>query len=183
MSWLISFLTGKKFFDVSCGFRAYSREASLRLTLFGRFTYTQETFLDFVFKGISIAEVPLVVKKQREFGESNVSSNLWTYAMKTVKIIFRAFRDYKPLKFFGLITFPFIFLGLALEIFLIMHYVLTGNFSPHKWAGFTGLAMVILGLIFFILGLVADMLDRIRMNQEELLYFLRKEEYNKIAKT
>ena len=42
MSRLISFLTGKHFHDVSCGFRAYNRVAFLNLNLFGTFTYTQE---------------------------------------------------------------------------------------------------------------------------------------------
>src|ERR1051326_3502753 len=37
---------GTTFTDVSCGFRAFNREAAYRLTLFGRFTYTQECFID-----------------------------------------------------------------------------------------------------------------------------------------
>ena len=45
MSSLVSFLSRRKCHDVSCGFRAYSREVCLRLALQGRFTYTQETFL------------------------------------------------------------------------------------------------------------------------------------------
>jgi glycosyltransferase involved in cell wall biosynthesis len=178
MSRLISYLTGKKFYDVSCGFRAYTRDTALRLTLVGKFTYTQETFLDLAFKGLSIAEIPLAVKKEREFGESRVASNLWKYGFRTSKIIFRAFRDYKPLRFFGFISLPFLTLGTLLLTFLLIHYIASGQFSPHKWAGFSGLGSIILGLIFFILGLVADMLDRIRLNQEELLYYKRKEEYN-----
>ena len=51
---LISLLTGKRFYDVSCGFRAYSKETALRMNLFGKFTYTQETFLDLAFKNLRI---------------------------------------------------------------------------------------------------------------------------------
>src|SRR3989344_8858110 len=43
---LTSLLTGQRFTDTQCGFRAYSREAALRLNLYGKFTYTQEVFLD-----------------------------------------------------------------------------------------------------------------------------------------
>jgi glycosyltransferase involved in cell wall biosynthesis len=176
---LISVLTYQKFYDVSCGFRAYSRDAALRLTLFGQFTYTQETFLDLVFKGTNILEVPLHVRGERAFGESKVASNLWKYAAMTSKIIFRAFRDYRPLRFFTWVSLPFIVIGVLLEIFLIMHYALSGRFSPHKWAGFAGMGLFVLGLIFFVIGLVADMLDRIRLNQEELLYIERKREYER----
>lgn len=63
-------------------------------------------------------------------------------------------------------------------IFLISHYILSGQFSPHKWAGFAGMGLVVIGLFFTTVGLVADMSDRIRLNQEELLYFERKREYD-----
>ena len=43
---LISILTGQKFTDTQCGFRAYSKEAALRMNLSGNFTYTQEVILD-----------------------------------------------------------------------------------------------------------------------------------------
>ncbi|HLC56360.1 MAG TPA: glycosyltransferase family 2 protein, partial [Candidatus Nanoarchaeia archaeon] len=38
--YLINTLTHKKFTDVTCGFRSYSKEAMLNLTVFGQFTYT-----------------------------------------------------------------------------------------------------------------------------------------------
>ena len=56
MTSLINRLTGEKFYDVSCGFRAYSRDAMLRLNLMGQFTYTQEVFLNLAFKGMPIEE-------------------------------------------------------------------------------------------------------------------------------
>jgi len=175
MSMLISFLTGQRFFDVSCGFRAYSHEALLRLNLFGEFTYTQETFLDLAFKNISIQEVPLSIRGEREHGSSKVASNLFRYAYRTSKIILRAFRDYKPLKFFGFMAEFIIGAGLLLEVLLFWHYVQTGSFSPYKFLGFAGGFLLALGILIFITGLLADMLYRIRLNQEEILYYKKKE--------
>lgn len=179
MSQLISFLTGQKFYDVSCGFRAYSKDTALRLSLFGKFTYTQETFLDLANKDVPIKEIPIVVKEERLYGKSSISSNLWKYAAKTSKIIFRSFRDYKPLRFFGLLSLPIFFIGTSLGTFLFIHYLMTGRFSPHKWAGFSGLGLILIGIFLLFLGIVADMLDRIRSNQEEILYYERKREYEK----
>jgi len=99
MSSLISRLAGQKFYDVSCGFRAYSREALLNLNLHGEFTYTQETFMDFSFKGLRIREVPVKVKYFPN-RESRVAKSLVYYSFKTFMIIFRAYRDYYPLRFF-----------------------------------------------------------------------------------
>ena len=49
----------------------------MRLTLFGRFTYTQETFIDLLGKGLTIVEVPLRVRGQREYGSSRVAGTDW----------------------------------------------------------------------------------------------------------
>jgi glycosyltransferase involved in cell wall biosynthesis len=176
MSKLISFLIEQRFFDVSCGFRAYSREALLRLNLFGHFTYTQETFLDLAFKNIAIKEVSLSIQGERKYGPSKVANNLFRYAYRTSKIILRAFRDYKPLKFFGFMAAFVLGSGLLLEGLLFWHYVQTGSFSPYKFLGFAGGFLLATGLLIFITGLLADMLYRIRINQEEIMYHNKKKE-------
>ena len=175
MSKLINFLIGQRFFDVSCGFRGYSQEALLRLNLFGEFTYTQETFIDLAFKNLTIQEVPLLIQGSREYGPSKVAKNLFRYAYRTSKIILRAFRDYKPLKFFGFMAGLIIGVGLLLEVLLFWHYVQTGSFSPYKVLGFAGGFLLAIGLLIFITGLLADMLYRIRVNQEEMLYYKKRD--------
>ncbi|MCC7072491.1 MAG: glycosyltransferase family 2 protein [Deltaproteobacteria bacterium] len=173
MSTLISTLTQKKFHDVSCGFRAYSREALLQLNLHGRFTYTQETFLDLTSKGLRVKEVPVHVS-YHEGRKSRVASSIPKYAMRTASIILRLYRDYNPLKFFFALAAGFLLAGLAFIAFLGWHYVSTGLFTGQIWAGFVGGALSFVGLMFGILGIVADMLDRVRVNQERILYELKR---------
>lgn len=179
MSYLISKITKHKFYDVSCGFRAFNKKALLYLNLFGSFTYTQESFIDLVFKGISIKEVPMIVKGSREIGKSRVASNLFNYGFQTLKIIIRAYRDYKPFKLFGYMSLLTFIIGFALGLFLLIHYILRGVFSPHKWAGFSSGFFIILSLIFMIIGFIIDMFARMRENQEEILYELKKNSRNK----
>ncbi len=174
MSRLISSLCGKRFYDVSCGFRAYSRDAFLNLNLFGSFTYTQETFLDLTFKEVEIREVPVRIRGTREFGKSRVASSIARYAFQSAKIIFRSYRDYHPMRLFGAIASILAALGLVLAIFLLIHYLLNGQFTPHIWAGMTSGALIGLSALMFITGLIADMLARIRINQERMLFLLKK---------
>ena len=169
MANLVSRLTGQTFCDVSCGFRAYSRRAAASLNLTGKFTYTQEVFLCLAFRNLAIKEVPVEVRGTREFGESRVASNLLRYAMQTSKIIFRCYRDYRPMRFFGTIATALICIGVVFWGFLGGHYLLAHRFSPHIWSGFVGAVLVGFGLLALITGLLADMLDRIRMGTEELL--------------
>jgi glycosyltransferase involved in cell wall biosynthesis len=169
---------GTDFTDVSCGFRAFNREAAYRLTLFGRFTYTQECFIDLFSKGLRIAEVPLRVRGVREHGKSRVASNLWKYATNSLPIILRAMRDIQPLKFFGgigaLLGIPGILIGGFVTTWYLMH---------HRTSPFTQLipisgALVILGFMLFVLALLADMLGRHRRISEELLYLARRKIYS-----
>lgn len=173
MSQLISNIAQRKFYDVSCGFRAYSREALLSLNLQGNFTYTQESFIDLVFKKMRVLEVPVKVK-YFPLRKSRISSNLLFYGINTMKIILRAYRDYKPGVFFfraGMVFFVFgtIFSSITFVTFLIL-----GSFSPNKWAAFVGAALIFISIIVFTIGILADMNTRIRLNQEKILYYLKK---------
>ena len=64
--------------------------------------------------------------------------------------------------------------GVALLGFLGMHYLETGAFSPHIWAGFVGGSFSFFGFTTLITGLIGDMLVRMRLNQEEILYQLKR---------
>lgn len=175
MSRLISRLAGRRFFDVSCGFRCYSRRAAMNLHLMGRFTYTQEVFMNLAFKQLTIVEVPLRVRGVREHGDSRVASNLLKYALRTSHIIFRCYRDYHPLRLFGAIALMLIVPAFGCGLFLLWHYITTGGFSPHKWAGFTGVTLLGLGLIMLHMGMIGDMLTRHRSYLEEILFRQRAE--------
>jgi hypothetical protein len=63
--------------------------------------------------------------------------------------------------------------GMGFEGFLAIHYLRAGAFSPHKWAGFVGLGLFLLGLMFLMMGIIGDMLNRHRIYLEEVLYYTR----------
>ena len=77
------------------------------------------------------------------------------------------------MRFFGAIAGFLALIGLILWLFMGAHYLRTGHFSPHIWAGFTGAVFVAFGVISFITGLLADMLDRMRLGIEDILYQMR----------
>jgi glycosyltransferase involved in cell wall biosynthesis len=176
VTWIISFLTGVRFTDVSCGFRAYTRETALRLNLFGDFTYTQETFLDLVRKKVLMVEVPLPVRGQREFGTSRMANSVLSYGLRASSIILLAVRDTRPLTFFGSIGLLVTSFGLAGAAFIGVHWLLTGMTSPYSSGIDISILFLILGFLLIVLALVADMLGRIRRIQDEILYAQKKNE-------
>jgi len=166
---------GANFTDVSCGFRAYTREAALRLNLFGSFTYTQETFIDLVSKGMTIVEVPLKVRGVREHGESRVASNLWRYALQSGSIILRAARDVRPLAFFGLIGTGLAILGAICGLIVFGVWLKTGATSPVKSLLIGSGTFLMLGFLLMVFALLADMLGRQRRVLEEILFMLKQD--------
>ncbi len=176
MSALISGLVGETYADVSCGFRCYNRESLLRLNLHGAFTYTQETFLDFAVKRLQIVEIPTRVL-YFPGRQSRVAGSILKYALNTAKIILRGYRDYYPLRFFWALSAAFALPAVLLAAVFFGHYWLTGMFSGYLFAGFSAAFLALVAMVFFVLGIVTDMLDRIRTNQERTLYLLKKHQY------
>lgn len=176
-TWIVSQLTGQEFTDTQCGFRAYSKEALLRLTIFGRFTYTQEVLLDLIDKNMRVVEVPVKVLP-RQSGESKVVRNPVNYGIRALKIIIQAERDHHPLRFFGAISL--LFIGSAVLMFMIVtaNWLATGMTSPFTSLVSIGGTFLLVGVIFIILALIADMQGRSRRVQEETLYLLKRQRYS-----
>jgi len=177
MARLVSRIVRQRFYDVSCGMRCYNRRAASSLNTIGKFTYTQEVFLNLGFKHLRMMEVPVRVRGTRPHGQSRVARNLFIYAFNALYIIFRCYRDYEPMRFFGRLSAALMLPGFALMVFLLVHYVRSGSFSPHKWAGFSGLGLLLLGLVLLLMGVIGDMLNRHRIYLEEILYYTRSQNW------
>jgi len=175
-SWIVGKLSGYKFRDVTCGFRAYNRESLLRTNLNTRYTYTQESFQVLAMNRMNITSVPVDVK-YFPGRKSRVVQSFFGFLFGSGLNIIRAFRDFAPLSFFGGIGSILLFFGIILNIFTVGHYLMNGTFSPYIFIAFTGVYLDTLGIITWIVGLMADMLDRIRNNQEKILYFQKQEIY------
>ncbi len=174
---LVTWATGKKFYDVSCGFRAYGKEAMLWMNLFGKFTYTQESFLDLTYKGLHIIEVPVTVQ-YFDGRKSRVAHSLTGYAFKAFNIIGRTVKDYHPLKFFGITGLIVFLIGLGLDIWVFIHFLQTGSFSPYKMFGFMGAFLNSTGIMIIFIGILADLIDRVRITEEKILYYQKKRSYD-----
>jgi hypothetical protein len=173
MTALVNWLAGTDLGDVSSGFRAINREAILNLNLSGKYTYTHETIIDLGFKQLRLLSIPIKVKYFPE-RKSKVAGNLIQYTNRALRIIFKAFRDYRPFYFFGLLAALPLIIGGGALLFMLIYFIQTGDFSPYKYVGFVGIYLFSLGLILIIIGFLADILVGIRLTGEKQLYLLKK---------
>lgn len=165
------------FTDVSCGFRAYTRETALKLNLHGNFTYTQESFIDLANKHVRMMEVPLEVRGQRRHGQSRVASNLWRYGMRTSAIILRALRDTRPLQMFGYLAAVLFLIGGVLGAFVFVWWLSTGRTHPFRSVLYGSSTALIMAFVVGVMALLADMMGRLRKNQEKILTMLKEFHY------
>lgn len=176
MTDLINTLAGTTLGDVSSGFRALNREAIYTLNLTGKYTYTHETILDLAFKKMRMTSVPIQVKYYPD-RKSKIANNLIQYINQSLRIILKAFRDYKPFYFFSLIALIPFLIGIGMLIFMLIHFINSGEFTPYKFIGFIGIYSFSLGLLLLIIGFLADILVGIRLTAEKQLYLQKKQMY------
>lgn len=177
-AWIVGNLSGQKFYDVTCGFRAYTKKAMLAININSSYTYTQESFQVLAVKKMNIVAVPIDVKyfKGRK---SRVVRSFWQFLFGSALNILRAYRDYAPLKFFGNLGIVLIIPGILMGGFTTIHWITTGKITPYAAVGLIGLYLVTMALIVWALGLVADMLDRMLNNQEKILEEAKLQRYEK----
>jgi ABC-type Fe3+-siderophore transport system permease subunit len=132
--------------------------------------------LDLVSKGRRIKEVPISVTYYPE-RDSKISGSLFGYGIRALTIVLRTFRDYHPLRFFGLPGLGILGGGFVFLLYSLIFWFIKHETTPVRMYFFVGVALFTFGFLLVILALIADMLKRVRGNQEEILYNLKKKEY------
>jgi glycosyltransferase involved in cell wall biosynthesis len=175
---VVSELSNRDFKDVTCGFRAYNRTALLALNINSDYTYTQESFQVLAMKRLRIVDMPVSIKYYPG-RKSRVVRGIFQFIFGSALNILRAYRDYAPFRFFGLLGLVFFVPGLALLSFVAVHWVRVGAFTPYKAVGLLGLYLFTLSILLWALGLVADMFDRMLNNQEKILELTKRQLYER----
>lgn len=165
--------------DLTCGFRAYNRETLLRLNLPGDFTYTQETIIDALGKHLKIVWLPVEVTYFAG-RKSRVVKSIMNYVSNSFRIILKAVRDVRPMKFFGIPALVLIIIAaLGFLSFLIQYFASGLKVTPYlNYIIFSGITFLI-GIQLLIFALIADMIKSNRKLTEDLMYQVKKEKYKK----
>ncbi len=174
---IVGSLSGQNFRDVTCGFRAYNKKAMLAININSNYTYTQESFQVLAIKKMNITSVPILVKYYPG-RKSRVVRSFWQFLFGSALNILRAYRDYAPLKFFGIASALCLMPGVIIGGFVAWHWATTGAISPYIAFGIIALFLVSVGILLGILGLVADMFDRMLNNQEKIIEQNKRQRYD-----
>jgi len=169
---IVRFATGQNISDAQTGFRAFSRDAALRLVIHTGYTYTQETIIQATHKRMGIVEVPVEFRKRN--GNSRLMSSIFSYAKHAGVTLIRTYTYYNPLKTFTLIGGWLVLFGLILGLRVLVHYVNTGMVTPYLPTALLSGIVAIIGFQVIVMGLLADIEHQNRHIMEEILYRMRK---------
>jgi glycosyltransferase involved in cell wall biosynthesis len=174
-SWLVRKLSDTRVEDVTSGFRAYSRDAALRLTVLSEFTYTHETLIQAGRSGMAVAQVPVRVNPKTR--PSRLFRSIPQYIRRSVMTMLRVYAVYQPFKLFaGMGTILFA-AGIALCV-RYLYFVAIGQGRGHVQSVMLAGVLLILGFQSVVMGLLAELIGTNRKMIQEVLYRVRKAEAN-----
>jgi hypothetical protein len=164
--------------DLTCGFRAHSRETLLRLNNPTGFTYTQETIIDAIGKNLRVLWVPIHVTYFAN-RQSKIVKSVYSFVNNSARIIVKAVRDVRPMKFFGIPGLVLIALALLSFLIFLFQYFSHGlKVTPYlNYLLFSSVTFLI-GMQLLIFSFVADMIKTSRRITEDLAYSIKKDKYH-----
>lgn len=175
-SWVVRKASNSNIPDAPSGFRAYSREAAMRLNVTNEYTYTLETIVQAGREKIAQESVP--IRTNAELRPSRLFSSMLGYVKKSMVTIVRAFMMYKPLKFFTILgLIPFLIgagIGIRYIVFMFM-----GEAGGHIQSLILACILILMGFMTIIIGLQADIIAANRKILEDVQYQVRKLRYKK----
>ncbi len=175
-SWVVRKASRSEIPDAPSGFRAYSREAAMRLNVVNEYTYTLETIVQAGRSKIAMESVP--IRTNAELRPSRLFSSMFGYVKKSMLTILRAFMMYRPLMVFSVIGSIIFAVGLAIGVRFLVYYF-GGSGAGHMQSLILASTLMLLGFQTFIVGLLADIISANRKILEDVQYHVRKLDFDR----
>jgi hypothetical protein len=148
----------------------------MRINVFNNYTYTLETIIQAGRKNMAVMSVPIGVNE--DLRPSRLVKSIPSYIKISIITIIRIFIIYKPVNFFfffGSLSFlPGFLLGVRWLIFFFM-----GTDRTRLPSLILTAILILTGVFFYFMGVLADLISVNRKILEENQYRLRKLESEK----
>ena len=174
-SWVVRKASRTDIPDAPSGFRAYSREAAMRMNVVNEYTYTLETIVQAGRNKMAITSVP--IRTNGELRPSRLFNSMMGYVKKSMLTIIRAFLMYRPLMFFTTLGSIMGLIGAGIGIRFLCYWF-AGTGAGHIQSLILASMMIILGVMTIIVGLQGDIIAANRKLLEDIQYHVRKLDYD-----
>lgn len=162
--------------DISSGFRAYSREAALRLSVTSKYTYTHESLISALDHRLNI--VSKMIPARDVTRPSRLMTNVRSHIFRAGSMAFMSFVVHRLFRILALISTVLILIGAAFYA-RFLYFLFTSGGGGHVQSLVAGSLAIILGVQLLIWSFFAAMLAKNRQLVEEMLYQQRREVYER----
>lgn len=174
-SWTVRVASHSDIPDAPSGFRAYSRDAAMRMNVTNEYTYTLETIIQAGRNKMAMKSVP--IRTNPELRKSRLFSSMFGYVKRSMVTIIRSFMMYKPLRFFLGIGSVVCLLGAILGIRFLVYFFM-GQGAGHVQSLILASTLLLMGFMTCIIGFQADIIAANRKLLEDVQYHVRKLDYD-----
>ncbi len=178
-SWVVRHVSNTSVPDATSGFRAYSREAALRLNIISRFTYTLETIIQAGKKNIALSHVK--VATNGKLRESRLFKSIPAYIKRSIATMLRIYTMYEPLKTFATIGGVIFSVGFVVSLRFLWYYFFIDGGRGHIQSLILSAVLMVIGFQVGLIGLVADLISGNRRLIEDCLYRVKKIEMDTLS--
>jgi glycosyltransferase involved in cell wall biosynthesis len=172
-SWVVRQVSNTKVPDTTSGFRAYTREAALRMTIVSEFSYTLESIIQAGKNQMAIAHVEVSTNPRTR--PSRLFGSVRSYIQRSAATIVRIYAMYEPLKVFTYIGLAVFTAGFILGL-RIVYYYFQYEAGRHIPSAIAAAVLMLVGFQILVIGLLADVISGTRKLLEDLLYRVRRME-------
>ena len=175
-SWVVRKASKTTIPDAPSGFRAYSREAAMRINVINDYTYTLETIVQSGREKMAVISVP--IHTNPELRESRLFHSMWGYIKKSMLTIVRTYLMYRPLYFFFMLGSILALVGVG---FFVRSFVFfcSGEGGGHLQSLILASTLLIVGFQTIVVGLLGDVISANRKILQDVQYHVRKMDYSR----
>ncbi|MDO4899373.1 glycosyltransferase family 2 protein [Actinomyces sp.] len=179
-SQVVNYAAGTRLPDAASGFRAYSKNALLKLNVITQFSYCMETIIQAGNKRLRIASVPITTNPKTR--ESRLFNNIFQHMAKSGGAITRSYLMFKPHVVLGWLAAFFAIIG-AVPFIRFFVLWLMGTAGGHIQSLVFGTTMLVAALLCVALLVIADLQRTNRVLIEETLERVKSIEYGRVDDT
>lgn len=157
--------------DTVSGFRAFSRDAAMRLNTFTEFSHTLENLIQLGHEKLVVHSVPIHTNKSLR--KSRLYKSIPSFILSQLATILRVYSTYKALRVFTAVGLILILPGLF-GFIRFLYFFFTSGGQGHIQSLIFSTVFILIGFLVFMFGIIADMISNNRKLIEKALYKIKK---------
>lgn len=164
--------TGVSVHDAPSGFRAMSREFAMSVYLTNPFSYTLETIFAAAEQRYPIREVG--IRSNEVTRQSRLFRGIGEYVRRSASIIVQGYSMHNPLRAFGLLSVPFLLVGLGLGLRFLYYFVRDPDYSGHVQSLIAAAIASVVGVQILIFGMLGSLVRANRLLLQDIRMRVRR---------